>query len=138
MISMSITEQAVHRLTKMLELRKALPNSQNWEAEVADPFDLSKYLESYESGSLSSEESFALMSLILYALESAEKLALPDLPMWKLRIRKAIVADHPLNTNHLIYWSLPDEESDDPEHLFRITPFVREMAQQLGIDLPVR
>src|SRR5258708_4398340 len=134
METIAITDRAISRLTALLGLRAALPNSQNWEAEVSRPIDLPRYLDCYETEELNSEEKVALMSLILYALEGAEKLASNDLPMLRARIARAIQADYALHIPHVRYWSLPDEESDDPDSLFFITPFIREISKLHGLE----
>lgn len=134
MIHARITGIVIDRLTNTLGLRPVSKNSQDWEAEVADSSKLHEYLSFYEAESLSDDEKFALMSLILYALESAEKLALPDLVLVKKRIEVAIRADLILQSDYIAYWSLPDEDSTDPDELFLITPFIRNVATALHFD----
>ena len=129
-----ITDKAINRLSTLLGLLAALPNSQNWEAEVSKPIDLTRYIDCYETEELNSEEKFALMSLILYALEGAEKLGSTDLPLSKDRIASIILADYTLHEPHIRYWSLPDEESDDPDSLFAISPFLREIYRIHGLE----
>lgn len=125
MNSRAITGKAIETLTAILNLRQPLAYSQNWEAEVARPNELDKYLDCYEKTHLTEDEKYALMSLTLYAFEGAKKMALPYLAQHEVRINRAIQADYALHLPQLMYWSLPDEESDDPDCLFSITPFVR-------------
>ena len=124
-------------LTDLLKLRQRSEHSQNWEAEVARPDELVKYMDCYDTANLNDDEKYALMSLILYALEDAWKMAFPETSKCESRIARSIIANHPLHLPQLKYWSLPEEASEDPDDLFCITPFIRRLASTLQGDSSV-
>ena len=125
-------QQAIRSLTNRLHLRPVSPFSQSWEVEVADANALPAFQAAYESGDLPEMEKKVLMRVILESLEKAAKkpIALPEGLLQ--RIASLIQVDYQLHRDSLLPWALLDERRDGEEHIYRITPFVREIM--LGND----
>jgi len=114
-----ITEEAIQRLNARLNIRED-QYSQDWEFEVSESNRLPEYLDIYENELTDEDDKFALMWLIIQAVDGPDM----DEAMWS-RVREHLKADFSLHQWTVCYWCNLDEE--DLEHCFDITPRLREL-----------
>src|SRR5207249_288166 len=121
--------KAIEALTQRLGLR--LEWCQDWELEVADPSRLDELCDLYEGVSLSVDEKFALMSLLVFSYDDylqETPVAQRD-PSLEARIERLLREDFVLHFHTIQYWCCLDEASwtnpadpDDPQNGFLVTP----------------
>jgi hypothetical protein len=125
------TANAIQRLNEMFHLPQY---GQDWEIEVADSSRLAEFCNAYETFVLDSEERFALMCLIIasydeYLREYGQNTCDTNL---EERIYRLICKDFYLHKHTLEYWCLHDvtdeeEDWDNPEWVFAVTPIMRKI-----------
>ena len=114
------------RLTHLLGL-PSHEHMQDWELECANSERIEEFLSLYESGSLTDDDRFAVMALIVFSFDD-----------WLLaegknegiiqRVRQHLSADFDLHVATIHYWCCDDESN--PEYIFTCTPFMREILAQ--------
>ncbi|MBD2198335.1 MULTISPECIES: hypothetical protein [Calothrix] len=125
------TANAIQRLNEMFHLTQY---GQDWEIEVADSSRIAEFCDGYENFVLDSEGRFALMCLIIasydeYLREYGQDIRDPSL---EERISRLIGKDFYLHKHTLEYWCLhnvtaEEEDWDNPEWVFAVTPMMRKI-----------
>lgn len=110
-----------------LALRFNLPNTRNmqdWEYEVADASRIDEFLAAYDSGELSEDEKFTLMSMLMQsscdAIDEDRKFLYSE--NWK-HFLDVLELDIQIHIHLVWYWSCTD--LDDLSDAWSITPFIR-------------
>jgi hypothetical protein len=103
------------------------PLSQDWEWEVADPTHFADWLTVYRNESLSDDERFSLMEMLIQCVEDM----LPDhgpeeeaegLSQWQA-VAALLRANPRLHASSIAYWSVFGR--DNPEEQFRVSVAMR-------------
>jgi len=114
------------RLSSLLGLAHD-PFMQDWELQCADALRIGEFLDLYEQGRLNDDDRFALMALIVASFDDWLSDGRADEAMSE-RIRRLLAVDFSLHEATIHYWCLSDES--DPDNLFIVTPFMREIWRQ--------
>jgi len=111
----------------VLAIRFNLPNTKNmqdWEYEVADASRIAEFLAAYDSGELSEDEKFTLMSMLLQsscdAIDEDENFLRSE--NWT-QFLELLERDIDIHIHLVWYWSCTD--LDDLSEAWSITPFIR-------------
>lgn len=102
------------------------PGMQDWEFQVADPARIDEFLRAYESEDLSDDERFTLMEIILESFEDLGLSRTERDPRWE-RVLEILDRNIDLHASSVWYRSLLEEDSEDSEELFCVTPFLRDI-----------
>lgn len=94
---------------------------QDWEYQVSDPERIDDYLALYDDASLSDDERFSLMMLILDALNLGEANAASKMRMNRTKL--LLTRHFNIHAPTIEYWARTDAMNGDEE--FRITPWIR-------------
>lgn len=121
-----ITKNAIESLNKKLQLPKFGPYSQDWEYELADSSRVNEFISFYESAELSQDEKFALMSLIVSSFDDAISEGKNQEETWE-RIKKHLIQDLVVHRQTILYWSIAEEELNEFDNGFCITPYMRQI-----------
>lgn len=113
------TIETMKRLKKDLKLKGDNEYTQDWEIEVADVEQLSEYIAYYNNSQLNENEKAALMRIILEAYNDYITIG----NNYEEAIRGFLQEDYWIHEEAVKYYS--DEEEEDPENWFAISPFVR-------------
>ena len=111
------------RLSSLLGLAYE-PSMQDWDLQCAAPHRIGEFLDLYERGSLSGEDQFALMSLIVASFDAWISKGGTDEQVLQ-RVRRCLIADFRLHEPTIYCWCLLSEKELDC--VFSITPFMREI-----------
>lgn len=112
----------IKAINLMLNLH-ASGNEQDWELELADEHRLGEFISFLTETNLTSQEKYAVLSLILASYNDFLALKVDDdLVIWN-KIIQIIDEDVVLYTDILNYWAIWTEVNEDD--LFVITPLVR-------------
>jgi hypothetical protein len=128
-----VTSESQARLTLLLGLVND-PLTQDWELVYADANRVGEFLDLYEDESLTEDDRFALMALIVASFDDlltagrANK-AISD------RFRHCLSTDFCLHKATIHYWCLLDES--DANKVFRATPFMREIWSTTPCSLTI-
>ena len=93
---------------------------QDWEWEVADPARFEEYVDLYETETLSDDEKFSLMEIILQCIEEAESDATRK-AKW-IRVVAHLRGNFRLHESTLQYWAM--WEADEVDQKFCVSDFV--------------
>ena len=110
---------------------------QDWPLEVADASRVGEFLELFGSETLSPEEKFALMSLVICSFDELEGEVDPG---WQ-KIRTLLIADAKLFASLIVYWSCLSESKpgtwhfEPEEHCFHLTSKMRGVLQEVRADI---
>jgi len=116
------------RLSSLLGLAYE-PWMQDWELQCADAQRIGEFLDLYERGSLSEDDRFALMSLIVASFDDWISDGDRDELILK-RVRTYLAADFSLHEATIYYWCLWDCDVTNADNMFSATPFMREIWGQ--------
>ena len=105
------------------------PFSQDWEWEVAEPAHLARWLTVYRQESLTDDERFSLMEMLVQCVEElAPDHGPPELvdalPEWQ-EVAALLRANPRLHASTIGYWSVFAQ--DDPEGQFRVSQSMRRL-----------
>jgi len=114
------TREAIDSLASRFGLRNT-PEMQDWQWEVADPARLDEFLAVYLDGSLSDDERFVLMQMLLQCFEESDA-DLDSDPRWA-QVVAALAARFELHACTVWYWGCADD--GDRGAWFRVTPWLR-------------
>ena len=117
------TRAAIDKFNLMFGLIED-PQMQDWEIECADPIRVEEFLDVYDSESLSDDEKFTLMALILGSFEEYHGLEQPDVRVWT-RIKSYLIEHQSIHATHIRYYQCA--ESTDEEEFFPITKLMRKI-----------
>lgn len=133
------TRKAIEALTQRLRLSAEF--CQDWEVEVADARRVGEFCDAYEGTTLSIEEKFALMALIIASYDDYLRDTPPTRRNQSLedRIRRLLTENFPLHAHTVEYWCCLDEETwanpadpDDPDNGFLVTPLMRRVWRDVS------
>lgn len=96
---------------------------QDWDIEISDPNRIDDFLNFYSKIDLSSDEKFAVMSLIVASYEeflNENTLNIDD--RWS-KIKLILESEVDIFIDLINYWSLSNEVDD----LFKVTPLIRDI-----------
>ncbi len=116
------------------------PHSQDWEWEVAVPEDFDVYLELYKSESLTSDERFSLMEMMIQAVDdlarlSKERRNVEKISRWNA-VAKLLEENAELHAMSIAYWTcLEAADPDDPEQQFYVSVPMRKIWNCVLPDL---
>jgi len=116
------TKAAIEKLAATFSLPNT-PDMQDWEWEVADQGRIEEFLSEYKNGTLTDDEKFTLLEILLQSFEESE-LDLSANKFWK-ELLELIRTNYKLHEYTVWYWSA--FESENEEEQWRITPFMREL-----------
>jgi hypothetical protein len=99
------------------------PHAQDWEWEVAEPARFSEWLAVYREPSLSDDERFSLMEMLIQCVEDmapdhGPPSEVEDLSEWQV-VAALLRANARLHASSIVYWSVFGYE--DPEGRFRVS-----------------
>jgi hypothetical protein len=100
------------------------PYSQDWEWEVAAPECFQEWLTVYPDASLTDDERFSLMEILVQCVEDICPVEGPieQLPEWQA-VAVLLRANPRLHASTICYWSL--FEHDNPEEQFQVSVLMR-------------
>ena len=116
-----------------LARRFGLPYSdtmQDWEWEVATPDRFNEFLTTYRTVALTDEERFSLMEILIQCVEELHGTALFEPACNELK--PLLEKNLELHRATIEYWSVPG--SVELDHLFRISPFMRNLAASSSLS----
>jgi hypothetical protein len=113
-----------------IQLRFNLPSrevySQDWELCCGDPERLDEFLTCYEATSLTDDERFTLMEIIIASFDDWLLLDQPDDTDFNGRMRQQLTTGFKLHACTIYYWCCWDEDTvANPDHQFVATPLMR-------------
>jgi hypothetical protein len=114
--------EAIDSLARRFDLPNE-PWMQDWEYLVADPQRIDEFLQAYVSGDLTEDEKFVLMEMLLQSFEDLEADLAAD-SRWHL-VLDLLDRHISLHVYSIYYWSLLEDEDEDENNWWRITPFMR-------------
>lgn len=120
-----VTEEAISKLVKKLDLPAPGEFSQDWEYIVADKSRILEFLSFYENQNLDEEEKFALMIIIIASFNDLIEDGENNSDVW-VRIEQTLKQDMLLHENTIEYWALMGENLED---CFAITPHMRRIKK---------
>lgn len=105
------------------------PNDQDWEWQVADAARFDEWLSIYRDDSLSDDERFSLMEMLIQCVEDMVPLRGPpseveELPQWSA-VEALLRARPQLHASTLEYWSV--FEGENSEEMFRVSEPMRKV-----------
>src|SRR4051794_39490289 len=103
------------------------PYSQDWEWEVAKPERFSQWLQVYYDPTLTDDERFSLMEMLVQCVEELGRLGgseekVEGLPEWQA-VAGLLRANFTLHASTIRYWSLFG--ADEPDHRFKVSVAMR-------------
>lgn len=120
------TGVSIEKLTLMFGLRTN-PYMQDWDIEAADPEIVEKLVDAYFDPSLTEDDRFALMSLIVASLDGAKHQGRDISGPWS-RVARILLDNAQLHAYTMAYWACG--EDPDPDHQFLITPEIRSVWRE--------
>lgn len=115
------TKEARESLIEKLNLPELGPYTQDWEYEVSDASRISEFISFYENQTLSKEEKFTLMVIIVSSYDDSLGEGNIKSDVWD-KIKYHLLNEINIHRNTILYWALDDEDLED---CFAITPFMR-------------
>lgn len=102
---------------------------QDWAYEVSDPERIGEFLDAYLQEGMSEDERFTVMQTII---DSSERNPIPleEQPQWA-QIQQELRHNIALHASTIFYWSLPQEPDAQPDRLWRVTPSMRTIVQEM-------
>ncbi len=119
-----LTKSSIALLTKALKL-PATGSEQDWDIELADASRIREFLVAYQTMSLSPDDRFALMALVVGSVDRALDAGRETPPEWPA-IAELLARERELHASTLVYWACEGES--DPDSQFHITPLIRALA----------
>ena len=104
------------------------PLMQDWELQVADPSRIDEFLMAYRVESLSVDERFALMEILIASIDEIETSEIEELPAWR-EVESWLKASPELHAITVHYWSHLDDSR--PEYCFRVTRPMRRVWAEI-------
>ncbi len=110
------------------------PYSQDWEWEVAKPVHFWPWLATYRDASLSDDERFSLMEMLVQCVEDMCRAKGPAeaLPEWQA-VAALLRANPRLHASSIFYWSIFGH--DDSEEQFRVSVPMRRVWAEVQRSL---
>lgn len=119
------------KLRKLLDLPFAYEEVQDWEILCAKGARVAEFLEHYERAAdeLTDDDKFALMALIVASFDDwlADGGKMEPIAS---RVCQQLNRDFDIHAFTVWYWSLWDVDSIDPDHVFQVTPMMREVRKR--------
>jgi hypothetical protein len=119
-----VTKKAISSLIEKLNLPSPSEYEQDWEYVVSNPERIDEFIDFYKNNSLSDEEKFALMIIIISSYNDLLENEKNNKNQWD-RINCYLLEDYDIHLNTILYWSVL--EVDDIKECFSITPFMRKL-----------
>ena len=116
------TSAAIDKLAETF----SLPNTsamQDWEWQVADSGRIEEFLNEYKKQSITDDERFTLLEILLQSFEETET-DLNKNELWQEMLGLA-KQNHKLHAHTIWYWS--DFENDNEEDQWKVTPYMRKL-----------
>jgi len=117
------TKAAIDRLAKIFGLPNT-PEMQDWEWEVADYNRISEFVNEYKKSTLSDDERFTLLEIIIQSFEDSNT-KLSENQLWH-DVLSLIQQNYELHAHTIWYWSVFDNV-DEEDDIWRVTPFMRKL-----------
>jgi|SRR5215813_12909121 len=110
------------------------PFSQDWEWEIADPSRFQDWIAVYQDETLSDDERFSLMEILIQCVEDMCTLDEPadQLPEWRA-VSVLLLTNSRLHASTISYWSVLGH--DDPEEQFRVSAPMRRVWAEIQQSL---
>lgn len=99
---------------------------QDWEWEIADATRVGEFLDVYESGTLSEDERFSLMEIILQSVEESPG----SLDLNKEWLRTLRLLDENFVTHRYSIWYWANPSAKDSDEQWRVTPSMRALLSR--------
>ena len=116
-----LKSSSIDKLTTLLTL-KSTGLEQDWDVELADENRIGEFLLAYQGPSLSPDDKFALMALMLASVDRYIELNSKMPEEWD-RVADILLRERDLHEKTVAYWRRDDD--DDPEAWFHLTPHIR-------------
>ena len=106
----------------------ATGEEQDWEIEFADPNRINEFYSAYINAKLSDSKKMAVMSLVLASFDELIALNRDNIDLWG-EISSKLIQDITIHKYTIEYWCCENET--EPDHIFDLTPRIREIANGL-------
>ncbi len=116
------TRAAIDKLAETFSLPNT-PEMQDWEWEVADSSRIEEFLNEYKKESISEDERFTLLEILLQSFEESETV-LNKNDLWQEMLSLA-QQNYKLHAHTVWYWS--DFENENEDDQWKVTPFMRKL-----------
>ena len=121
-----VSEVSAERLSAALGINFEA-HVQRWEIQRANGARTEEFLDYYDRcQQLSDDDKFALMGLIVASFDDWSWHAPAGHPLAG-RLRQRLVRDFRTHAATIYYWCQWEETGSDPDHIFKITLFMREI-----------
>jgi hypothetical protein len=120
---MKMRKESLEKLERLLNL-PAGGYEQDWDVELADGTRIAEFLLAYEHPSMTDDDKFALMALIVASVEQRMHAGVA-VEQWR-EVESLLVRDFSLHRPTIDYWSRV--EAEDPEEWFAVTPYARAVS----------
>jgi hypothetical protein len=118
------TKSAIDKLAEMFSLPNT-PYMQDWEWEVADANRIEEFIKVYKNSSLTDDEKFTLMEIIIQSFEDT-KTELHTNSLWQTTLN-LLKKNYKLHAYTVWYWS--SFENGSINDAWRVAPFMRELYE---------
>ena len=122
------SRETIRKLTKDLKLKGATQYTQDWECEVADVNQLSKYIDYYKKKQLTLNEKTTLMRIILESYNDYIGMNHQE-DRYGEGIKAILENDYIIHEETIKFWSC---ENEDLEDCYAITLFIRSIKGSKG------
>lgn len=117
------------RIHNLKTVRFYEPDNQDWEWQVSKPQCFGEWLTVYKSDSISDDERFSLMEMLIDCVEwlASEELARQDVESlleWQ-EVTELLLANPRLHASTIEYWAVFDR--NNPKEIFRVTHPMRKV-----------
>lgn len=120
------TGEAMHALAKQLDLPPP-PLAYDWHYAVADPARIEDFVVAYENLSLSDDEKFTLMEVILNSVIDAADMTILENHLWKNIV---MLLDNNIALHIYSVWYYASTEQENIEDAWFIAPDMRKILLQ--------
>lgn len=120
------TSEAMHALAKQLDLPSP-PLAYDWHYAVADPARIEDFVVAYENLSLSDDEKFTLMEVILNSVIDAADKTILESHIWENIL---ILIENNIELHIYSVWYYSSVEQEDIEESWCIAPWMRKILMQ--------
>lgn len=121
------SRETICRLTKELGLEGATEYTQDWECEVANMDQLSKYINYYKTEQLNLNEKATLMRIILESYNDYIEMHIKEDKYGEV-IKYLLESEYHIHQGTIKPWGC---ENDNLENCYAITPFIRTIRDRM-------